>query len=107
MSTEQTAPPDCPSRNRWAVAGMTLGIAIWTVGWILLRVPPAQLAIVIAGIVTSAVGLRKAGQVDEEGRAVCGGRGFSIAGLVMGCVAAPGILIWMALWIASFSNGGS
>lgn len=107
MSTEQTDPPDCPSRNRWAVAGLTLGIAIWTVGWALLWVPPAQLAIVVAGIIASAVGLSRAGQVDEEGRAVCGGRGFSIAGLVMSCVAAPGILIWMALWIASFSNGGS
>ena len=107
MSTEQTVLPAAPSRNRWALAGMILGIAIWTVGWVLLWVPPAQVAIAVAGIVTSAIGLSKARQVDEDGQAVCGGRGFAIAGMVMSCVAALGLLPWLALWIASFSNGGS
>ena len=107
MSTEQTALPASPSRNRWALAGMILGIAIWTVGWILILVAPAQVAIVIAGIVTSAIGLRKAKQVDEAGQAVCGGRGFAIAGLVMNCVAALGILMWLPFWIAFISNGGN
>lgn len=107
MTADPTALPAAPARNRWALAGMILGIAIWTVGWFLLLVAPAQMAIVIAGIVTSAIGLRKAKQVDESGQAVCGGRGFAIAGLVMNCVAAPGILIWLPFWIAFISNGGS
>ena len=107
MSTEQAVLPASPSRNRWALAGMILGIAIWTVGWILILVAPAQMAIVIAGIVTSAIGLRKAKQVDEAGQAVCGGRGFAIAGLVMNCVAALGILMWLPFWIAFISNGGN
>ena len=107
MTADTTAQPASTSRNRWALAGMILGVAIWTVGWVLLWVPPAQVAIAVAGIVASAIGLSKARQVDENGQAVCGGRGFAIAGMVMSCVAALGLLPWLALWIASFSNGGS
>lgn len=107
MTADPTALPAAPARNRWALAGMILGVAIWGPGWLLLGVPLAQMAIVIAGIVTSAIGLSKARQVDESGQAVCEGRGFAIAGMVMSSVAAPGILIWLILWILSFSNGGS
>ena len=107
MTADPTALPAAPARNRWALAGMILGIAMWTVGWFLLWVPPAQMAIAVAGIITSAIGLGKARQVDESGQAVCGGRGFAIAGMVMSCVAALGLLPWLALWIWSFSNGGS
>lgn len=84
---------------------MILGIAIWTIGWFLLLFPPAQLAIVIVGIVASALGLRSAHRVDEEGRFVCGGRGMAIAGLTMNCIAAPGVLIWSLIFFAGMANG--
>ena len=98
-------PPARQSSNGWALAGMILGIAICTIGWALFWIPPVQVTIVIVGIVASALGLRNSGRVDEEGRAVCQGRGFAIAGLVMNCIAAPGILIWTLIFIAGMASG--
>lgn len=103
--TPPEPPPARQSSNGWALTGMILGIAIWTIGWALFWFPPAQLAIVVVGIVASALGLRNSGRVDEEGRVVCQGRGFAIAGLVMNSIAAPGILIWTLLVIIGMASG--
>lgn len=108
MTSEQTAQSDSKARNRWATAGMVLGIVTWTIGWfILFAVPPVQAAIVAVGIIASVIGLRRSKQVDGAGQPACGGRGFSIAGMVMNCLFAPIALVVLAFWIATLSNGGS
>lgn len=101
MTDDQTAQSASKARNKWALAGMLLGIATWTVGWITLFFWPAAV-IVVAGIIVSAIGLRRSKQVDDAGQRVCGGRGQAIAGMIMNCVAAPGVLLWVI-----FATGSS
>lgn len=100
----QSSPARQPA-NGWAITGMILGIAIWTIGWFLLLFPPAQLAIVAVGIVASVLGLRHSHWVDQEGRVVFRGRGMAIAGLTMNCIAAPGVLVWALLFFVGIANG--
>lgn len=103
MTTDSTAQSASKARNKWALAGMILGIIIWTVGLVLLFLPPAQAVIVAAGIIASIVGLRRSKQVDDAGQPVYGGRGQAIAGMIMNCVAAPGILLWLIFYFTGSS----
>lgn len=108
MTSDSTTQSTSNARNRWATAGMVLGVVAWTIGWVLLfAFTPAQAAIVAVGIIASAIGLRRSKQVDDAGQPACGGRGFSIAGMVMNCLFAPIALVMLALWIATLFNGGS
>lgn len=85
--------------NGWAIAGLALGIAVWTAGWVVwLFAAPLQLMAAAAGLVLSAVGYRRSGLVDQYGMSIYRGRIMSIIGLVINSLCVLVVLILAALF---------
>lgn len=91
--------------NGWAIAGLALGMAVWTVGWVVflsifLEQPAVALILQLlaaAGVLMlSVVGNRRSYLVDQNGRSIHGGRAVSIIGLLINS-----LCVWIVLFLAT------
>lgn len=94
-----------PRINGWAVAGLALGTAVWTVGWFVflstfLQQPAVALLfqlLAAAGVLMlSVVGNRRSYLADQNGRSIHGGRAASTIGLLIN-----GLCVLIVLFLAT------
>jgi len=85
-----TAPPSPPRTNSYAIASLVLGIVNMLVGSILALV----------------FGYRAMREIDAS-QGTQTGRGFAVAGVVLGWVGLASGVIWVVLFVLFFLHGGA
>lgn len=94
-------PANTPALVGFILSAVGLGLS-WLVGFL-------GLGLLIGGLVTSLIGLRKARALRAQGH-VTHRFGFAVAGVVIGAVGVVGavffLLLFLVLWGTSFAAGG-